>query len=109
MIVGYLAAFFLLVFLLALALSAFLLSRRERAERQQAPLSVSPTVHKPIPLPSAGRSPHALSDFERTVLKDVYGMSDDEIRFSEALLHFRDKGGRVYVTSNDRPDGFFQC
>ena len=36
-------------------------------------------------------------------------MSDDEIRFSEALLHFSAKGGRVYVTSNDQPDGFFQC
>ena len=60
MIVGYLAA----LFLLALALFAFLFSRRERAERKSALCPVSPTVHKPIPLPSAGRSPHALSDFE---------------------------------------------
>ncbi len=53
MIVGYLAAFFLL----ALALSAFLLSRRERADRKQALRPVSFTVHKPIPLPRAALLP----------------------------------------------------
>ncbi len=36
-------------------------------------------------------------------------MSNEEICFSEALLHYRDKRGHTYVTSDERADGFFQC
>lgn len=109
MMVGYLAAFFLAVFLLALGLSALFLSRREREERRRAISGGGPSARSPLPLPQEKRDPNALSDFERSVLRDVYGMSDEEICFSEALLHYRDRRGHTYVTSDDRPDGFFQC
>jgi len=109
MMVGYLAAFFLAVFLLALGLSALFLSWRERADRRRAIDGQGPSVRSPLPAPPEKRAPNALSDFERSVLRDVYGMSDEEICFSEALLHYRDKRGHTYVTSDDRPDGFFQC
>jgi hypothetical protein len=111
MLLGYLAIFFLLVFLVALGLTAFFLTQRERAvhsRRPSATAAARPDLPHPRP-PGAARSPLPLTDFERLVLREIYGMSNEEILFSEALLKHRDREGRVYVTSENRPDGFFQC
>ena len=106
MMVAWFAIFFLLVFLLALGLSALFFSLREKRERDATRSLLhadpDPPAHAP---PAAPR----LSDFERSVLHDVYGMSEDEIRFSETLLRYRDRDGVNYVTSDERPDGFFQA
>lgn len=109
MMVGYLAAFFLAVFLLALGLSVIFLSWHERTDRRKALDRDGPSARRPLPLTPEKRVSNALSDFERSVLRDVYGMSNEEICFSEALLHYRDKRGHTYVTSDERADGFFQC
>ncbi len=110
MLLGYLAMFFLLVFLVGLGLTALFLSWRERALRSRRPKATAARPDLPHPRPpGAARSPHPLTEFERSVLREIYGMSDEEIRFSEALLKHRDREGRVYVTSENRPDGFFQC
>jgi hypothetical protein len=111
MLLGYLAMFFLLVFLVALGLTALFLSWRQRAvcsRRPNATAAARPDLPHPRP-PGAARSPHPLTEFERSVLREIYGMSDEEIRFSEALLKHRAREGRVYVTSENRADGFFQC
>jgi hypothetical protein len=109
MIVGTLALFFLLIFLAALGLSALFLSRRERTTRTRPH---TPTAGRPeLPLRRTPRDglPHPLTEFERSILREVHGMSEEEIRFSEALLKQRDREGRLYVTSENRSDGFFQC
>jgi len=109
MMVAWFAIFFLLVFLLALGLSALFFSFREKRELEAARALFD---HDPAPPPAPPATPpipRRLSDFERSVLRDVYGMSEEEIRFSETLLRYRDRKGINYVTSDDRPDGFFQA
>jgi hypothetical protein len=107
MLVAYFAIFFLLVFLLALGLSALFFSLRDRRRRARVPLAALAALADPPGADAADA--RALSDFERSVLRDVYGMSEEEIRFSETLLRYREQTGRTYVTSEDRPDGFFQA
>jgi len=109
MMVAWFVIFFLLVFLLALGLSALFLSLREKREREAVQVLLSPRSPSPTAAPQAAPAPQRLSDFERSVLEDVYGMSEEEIRFSETLLRYRDRKGITYVTSEDRPDGFFQA
>jgi len=108
MMVAWFAMFFLLVFLLALGLSALFFSLREKRERDAARALFRADPGRPAPAPPPAVRPR-LSDFERSVLQDVYGMSEDEIRFSETMLRYRDRKGVNYVTSEDRPDGFFQA
>ena len=107
MVGGYFVFFFLLVFLAALGLSALFISVRERRDRShlssRIPETPRPAIHDPQ------EAHFELSEFERSVLRDIYGMTDEEIRLSETTLRLRSDSTRTYVTSSDRPDGFFQA
>ncbi len=109
MMVAWFAIFFLLVFLLALGLSALFFSLREKRESEAARSLLGPHATQAKPSPGAEPLRQRLSEFEGSALGDVYGMSEEEIRFSETLLRYRDRRGINYVTSDDRPDGFFQA
>ncbi len=109
MMVAWFVIFFLFVFLLALGLSALFLSLREKREREAAQALLRSRPPSPATAPGSAKVPQRLPGFERSVLEDVYGMSEEEIRFSETLLRYRDRKGINYVTSEDRPDGFFQA
>jgi len=108
-LVGYLASFFLLIFLAALCLAALFLARRERSQRARSTASGATRLDLPLSPSDTARSPGHLSEFERSVLRQIHGMSNEEIEFSEALLQYGAQRGRVYITSNERSDGFFQC
>jgi len=109
MMVAWFAIFFLLVFLLALGLSALFFSLREKRESEPARSLLRPHASPPTPSPGAEALRQRDSEFEEPAPGDACGMSEEEIRFSETLLHYRDRRGINYVTSDDRPDGFFQA
>jgi hypothetical protein len=107
MIAGYFILFFFFVFVVAMGLTTFYYFVHDRVRRRRPPRH--PHKRFDPPPPSPGQTPSSLSEFERSVLRDIYGMTDEEIRLSEAMLRLRKDTDHTYVTSNDRPDGFFEA
>jgi hypothetical protein len=108
MIAGYFILFFFFVFVVAMGLTTFYYFLHDRMRRRRR-LPRHPHKRFDPPPPSPGQTPSSLSEFERSVLRDIYGMTDEEIRLSEAMLRLRKDTDHIYVTSNDRPDGFFEA
>ena len=109
MMVAWFAIFFLLVFLLALGLSALFFSLREKREREAARSLFRADLDLIASEPGTGRAGQTLPDPDPPATAPGDAMSEEEIRFSETLLRYRDRRGINYVTSDDRPDGFFQA